>query len=394
MNPHLLTSEVQHYLEEKAGQSPAKVALKKSPFEKVSAAELAEQVDTRQRLKSKLPHWIEAKKTYFPPRQNAEQCSSEATALYKAHLVGGKQAIDLTGGFGVDVWAFSQRFDHVDYCEMNAQLFPLVKHNFEALRCDNVDCHLGDALITLAGQKRAYDLIYLDPARRDEHNRKMVSFSDCVPNVVEHKTELFKHSENILIKASPMMDITLAINELVNVTEVHVVALKNECKEVLFFLKKGFVGDAEIQCINLKGEEQESFTFNRTQESDADVSYALPEKYLYEPNSAVLKSGAFNSLSEKFSVEKLHSSTHLYTSNSRIENFPGKTYHISHSSDYNKKNISRLIPDKKANAKTYNFAHSPQQMQKKLGLKDGGNIYLFGVKTMDDKYRILIGEKV
>ena len=144
MNPRILSIEVQQHLQDHAVQSPAKVALKKSPFDAVSAAELAEQVDTRQRLKTKLPHWLAANKIYFPPRQNAEQCSSEQTALYKAKLFHGKTAIDLTGGFGVDVWALSQHFEAVHYCEMNELLFPIVEHNFKQLECDNVHCHLGN----------------------------------------------------------------------------------------------------------------------------------------------------------------------------------------------------------------------------------------------------------
>ena len=224
MNSRIFSIEIQQYLHENAGQSPAKVALKKSPFEGVSAAELAEQVDTRQRLKIKLPHWLAAENIYFPPRQNAEQCSSEQTALYKANLLSGKIAIDLTGGFGVDVWALSQYFDKVHYCEMNEQLFSIVEHNFKQLQCENVHCHLGDGWEILSSLKKdlllfgvKYYLIYLDPARRDEHNRKMVSFADCVPDVVANKDILFQYSDQVMLKASPMMDISLALEELVGV---------------------------------------------------------------------------------------------------------------------------------------------------------------------------------
>lgn len=393
MNHSILTSEVQQFLTENAKVSPAQVALKKSPYDGVNSSELAEQIDSCQRLKTKLPHWIVAENIFFPPRQNSEQCSSEETAIYKANLVGGKSAIDLTGGFGVDVWAISQRFDTVDYCEMNSQLFPIVEHNFKQLQCANVECHLGDGLETLNNSKKEkYDLIYLDPARRDEHNRKMVSFADCVPDVVAHRELLFQYSDKVMLKASPMMDISIALDELDGVKEVHVVALKNECKELLFILEKGYSGEADIICVNLP--QSPSFAFSRHNEQECQASLKMPSTYLYEPNTAILKAGAFNIVSEKLKIDKLHSSTHLYTSEVLIEDFPGKIYRINHNLEYNKKAIARQLPEKKANIKTYNFTHSPEQVKKKIGLKDGGGIYLFCVKTMDEKYRVLCTEKV
>ena len=393
MNPNILSIEVQRYLQDNAVRSPAQVALKKSPFGDVSSAELAEQVDTRQRLKTKLPHWISADNIYFPPRQNAEQCSSEETALYKAKLVGGTGAIDLTGGFGVDAWALSQRFEQVHYCEMNAQLFPIVEHNFTQLQRDNVLCHQGDALEILQhSEKEKYDLIYLDPARRDEHNRKMVSFADCVPDVVANKNLLFNYSDKVMLKASPMMDISLALEELEGVKEVHVVALKNECKELLFILEKGYEGEAEIKAVNLPS--YSTFTFKRSKEKVVQAITGMPQNYIYEPNSAILKAGAFNSISVQLGLKKLHTSTHIYSADEIISDFPGKAYRVLYDLEYNKKIIARHIPDKKANIKTYNFSHSPEQVKKKLGLKDGGDRYLFCVKTMNEKYRILITEKI
>lgn len=394
MNHSILTSEVQQFLQENAKVAPAQVALKKSPFNDVSSSELAEQIDSSQRLKTKLPSWLAAKNTYYPPRQNAEQCSSEATALYKANLISGKSAIDLTGGFGVDAWALSLRFDSVDYCEMNEALFPIVTHNFKTLERKNVNCHLGDGINFLLNPERVYDLIYLDPARRDEYNRKMVSFADCLPNVVEHQNTFFQHSKHIMVKASPMMDISLALEELQGVKEVHVVALKNECKELLFILEKGYEEEATIIAININGDKQQSFSFKREDEKLAALSLSLPSQYLYEPNTAILKSGAFNVLTECFALKKLHISTHLYTSETLIGNFPGKIYKIIYNLEYNRKTLSSKLPNKKANIKSYNFANTPQQMQKKLGVKDGGDIFLFGVKTMDEKYRVLVGELI
>jgi len=386
----MLSGAVQAYLKENAEQSPSAVALKKSPFAELSSSELAEQVDSRQRLKNKLPHWLAAENIYYPPRQNAEQCSSEASALYKAALVSGKRAIDLTGGFGVDAWALSKAFEQVDYCELNAQLFPIVKHNFQALACTNVRCHLGDGLAFL--QDKHYDLIYLDPARRDEHNRKMVSFADCVPNVISHQASLIAQAGQVMIKASPMMDISLALKTLENVKEVHVVAYKNECKELLFILEQGALTPPRIKAVNLPN--KTVFDFSLSEENAAPVTYALPKSYLYEAHSAVMKAGAFRSLSAQMKLDKLHPSTHLYTSDQYRSDFPGKVYRITHCLDYHKKSVAKVLEKAQANVKSYNFPHHPPQIKKKLGIKDGGAPFLFGVKTMDEKYQIIVAEKV
>ncbi len=388
LNSSILSIDVQDFLKENAQVAPSKVALKKSPFSELTSSELAEQVDSRQRLSSKLPHWLATPQIYYPPRQNAEQCSSEETARYKASLVAGKRAIDLTGGFGVDSWALAQRFSTLDYCEINTALYPIVAHNFRVLGCDNISPHCVNGLDVL--QDQDYDLIYLDPARRDVYNRKMVSFSDCVPNVIEHQDMFFDRSRIILLKASPMMDISLAVAELKGVKEVHIVALKNECKELLFLLEKGYDDEPEMHCVNLP--DKTVFRFRRSEEQEVDVVYEEPLSYLFEPHVALLKAGAFNSIANRFNLKKLHHSTQLYTADNCPIDFPGKTYKILHVVEYNKKKISKLLTSGKANVKTYNFAHTPEQVKKKLGLKDGGDVFLFGVKIMTDKYKIIIAE--
>ena len=385
MNPNILSTEVQAYLKAHAKISPATIALRKSPFSEVSSSELAEQVDSCQRLKTKLPTWLNTESIYFPPKQNAEQCSSQETANYKAKLLSGRKAIDLTGGFGVDTWAFAKNFNQVDYCEMNTELFSIVKHNFLTLSCTNVNCHFGDGLKYLKG--KSYDLIYLDPARRDKHNRKMVSFSDCLPDVIYHQNFLLDHSPSVMIKASPMMDISLAIKELQGIKEIHVVAVKNECKELLFVLEKNYSKEPMIICKNLP--DPKSFSFKRSEEQHATAPLDRALNYLYEPNTAILKAGAFNCISERLNLRKLHASTHLYTSEDLQQNFPGKVYKIEQILDYNKKKVKRHLPEGQANIKSYNFPNTPQQIQKKLGLKDGGNLFLFGVKTNDEKYQLI-----
>lgn len=394
MNNAILSPEAQLYLEQNAKTSPSDIALRKSPFSDISSPALAEQVDARQRLASKLPSWLASQNIYYPPRRNAEQCSSEATARYKAQLYSGHKAIDLTGGFGVDVHAFSKQFTHVDYCEMDDVLFPIVEHNLRQLAPKQVRCHFGNSIDFLMSNESDYDLIYLDPARRDEHNRKMVGFADCVPNVMELQDVLFERSGVVMVKASPMMDITRGIHELRHVKAVHVVALKNECKELLFVLEKGFVGETEMITVNLTNEGQQTLCFSKEMEMDSYAPLGGIKEYLYEANSAILKAGAFNTVASAFGIDKLHASTHLYTSAKCISDFPGKTYKVLHNVEYNKKAIAKVLKDKKINVKTYNFSHTPQQVQKKLGLKDGGALFLFGVRTFDEKFRVLVAEKM
>ncbi len=393
MNPNILSIEVQTFLKENSTLSPAQLALRKTPFAKVSAAELAEQLDARQRLSKKLPRWLAVKNIYLPPCQNAEQCSSEASAHYKAKLCTGKCAIDLTGGFGVDTWAFSQQFDQVHYCEIDEHLFAIAKHNFTQLERNNIHCHKGDSIAFLK-QQQHFDLIYLDPARRDAHKRKMVSFANCFPNILTLLDLLFSHSHTVMLKASPMMDISLALKELAHVKEVHVVAVKNECKELLFILeKKEGTAQPKITATNIGKQTTEHFVFSQKDEGILSPHYALPQNYLYEPNVAVLKAGAFNTSAHYFDLYKLHPFTHLYTSNKLCDYFCGKTYKITHVLDYKKNDIAPLLPEKKANIKTYNFVHTPQQIKKKLGINDGGDTFLFGIKTMKEKYQVLLTQR-
>lgn len=394
MNQNLLTSEAQSYLESNSKELASKIALSKSPIKDVTPSELAEQIDSQQRLSSKLPNWLGTKNIYYPPRRNAEQCSSEATAQHKAQLVKGDKAIDLTGGFGVDAYVFSQYFKTVDYCEMDEVLFPIVEHNMKQLNTHHVNCHFGNSIDYLKQNNDVYDLIYLDPHRRDKHNRKMVGFADCAPNVVELLDLLFSKSSTLMVKASPMMDISRAVQELSHVEEVHVISLKNECKELLFILNKDFEGETRITATNILKDSKQTIHFYKSEEQESFVQLGEIATYIYEPNSAVLKSGAFNIISSKYGVDKLHSSTHIYTSDKKIENFPGKRYKVNHVVDYNKKAVAKVLTSKQINVKTYNFSHTPQLIQKKLGLKDGGSQFLFGIKDMNDKYRLIIAETV
>lgn len=393
MNPIILNIEVQSFIADNCNTPVAKIALSQSPFEGVTAAELAQQIEGKQRLSKKIPQWVNTQGIYYPQRRSLEQCSSDSTAHYKANLIEGDTALDMTGGMGVDSWAIAKQVQQMVYCEQYDELFNITKHNFEVLQATNISTFNGDALSFLQQNNKQFDTIYVDPARRDAYNRKMVSLSDCQPDVIENMPLLWKHTSRILIKASPMMDISRAITELQNVKEVHVVAVKNECKELLFLLEKDFTDIIKFVAVNLESNQPE-FSFTTDAETNTIPSLSLPQAYVYEPNSAILKSGAFKLLSSRYGIDKLHDFTHLYTSQQLIPIFPGNIYTIKHICDYNKKQIKKLLPEKKANIKCYNFVDKPAVLQKRLQIKDGGSQFLFGIKNKDEKYQVLICDRL
>ncbi len=393
MNTNILSAAVQLFIETNSKTSVSNIALSQSPFDGVTASELAQQIDGKQRLEKKIPQWTHTQGIYYPQRRSLEQCSSNSTADYKADLITGDKVLDMTGGMGVDTWAIAKKTKKVVYCEQNKELCEISRHNFRVLGTENITVFNDDALLFLQQTNEQFDTIYIDPARRDAYNRKMVSLTDYQPDVIENMQLLWEHTSHILIKASPMMDISRAITELQYVKEVHVVAVKNECKELLFLLEKNFTGTIQFSAVNLESSHP-VFSFTADAETKAAPSIALPQQYIYEPNSAVLKSGAFKLPAVRYNIHKLHRFTHLYTSEQLIPDFPGNIYVINHICDYNKKQIKKLLPEKKANIKCYNFADKPAVLQKRLQIKDGGRLFLFGIKNKDEKYQVLVCKRI
>ncbi len=393
MNLNILKPEVQHFIEKNRYTPVTNIALATSPFEGITAQELAQQVDGKQRLARKIPEWAMLSGIYYPQRRSLEQCSSDHTANYKAHLIKGGTVLDMTGGMGVDTWSIAKHAEQVVYCEQDKALFDMTSHNFSVLKANNIQPIYGDAIAFLRECEQSWHTIYLDPARRDNYNRKMVSFSDCQPNVIEQLPLLWTHTSHILIKASPMMDITKAISELESVKQVHIVSVKNECKELLFLLEKGYNGKVEFVAANL-GQAQPVFSFFAAEEVDATPQFSLPKRYIYEPNTSVLKSGAFKLLAVRYGINKLHHFTHIYTADDCIPNFSGQIYCVKAVCDYNKKQLKKALLEKRANVKCFNFVDKPAVLQKKLQLKDGGSVFLFGVKNSEEKYQVIVCEKI
>ena len=391
MNERILHQDVQEYITNHLKSDLHKLILKGIPFNGVTIQEIANQILCKQKSEKKLPSWFNAKNIYYPPKVSIEQTSSETAANYKASLVSGKRLLDLTGGFGVDSFYFSSSFNTIDHCEIDTNLSKIAAHNFEQLNKKNIICLAENGLEYLKKSTEIFDVIYIDPSRRNDVKEKVFLLKDCEPNIPENIDLLFKKTKTILLKNSPILDITSAINELKFVKEIHVVAINNDVKELLYILEKGYCKEILIKTINFTKKSAQKFHFNYHKKPVS--SYQEPLEYLYEPNAAVLKSGAFHEISTQLNIFKLHQHSHLYTSKKRIE-FPGREFKIIAVLPYDKKKIVKLLPNKKANITTRNFHKTVAQIRKELKIKDGGDSFLFFTTNIHNKFICMYCKKL
>lgn len=388
LNEAILNNEVQEYIHDFNGDV-SKIAFSGSPFQNITSQELIQQIEGKQNIKRKLLTWYSTPNILYPPKLNLEQTSSEKTAKYKASLISGKTLADITGGFGVDSFFFAENITQVHHFETNELLSKISKHNFIVLRKKNISCFVADGLKTAL--KKRYDIIYADPSRRHDSKGKVFYLKDYQPNIPENILGILKNCDQFLLKTSPMLDISIGLSELRAVAEIHVVAINNEVKELLWLMKSKTEGNPTIKTINFtkSGEETFNFEWNKTGES----TFALPQKYLYEPNVAILKSGAFSLVSERLQLNKLHKNSHLYTSEVP-KDFPGRRFKIDKIVPYKKKEIRTALSFKKANIATRNFPESVVVLRKKWKLQDGGNIYLFFTTNVEEEKIMLVCSKM
>lgn len=393
MNHSILNTEHQEFINANLNSDIASLLLKGIPNTTVEAKAIIEQIEAKKRCKKKLPTWFNTKQIYYPNKLNIEQTSSEITAKFKASLISGNSIIDLTGGFGVDCYYFSKVFKDVVHCEINNELSQKVSHNYKQLAINNVNCINQDGIEYLLKSEQKFDYIYIDPSRRNDAKGKVFLLNDCLPNVPKHLDLLFKHTKTIVIKTSPLLDVSIGINELKYVKTIYSVAVNNEVKELLWILDRDFNGEINIQTTNLLKTTQQTFQFYLNEEAETEANYSEPLTYLYEPNAAILKMGAFNSISSQLNLNKLQKHSHLYTSNSLIT-FPGRRFKIEKIIDYNKKLFKKEMNITKANVTTRNFPETVQTIRKKLKIKDGGNYYLFFTTLNNTKKVILSCSKI
>lgn len=390
MNLSILKTEVQNFIKDNLNNNITKLVLKGSPYPEVSTKELIEQIESKSRSKKKLPHWFNTLNIYYPNKLNIEQTSSEETALYKSNLIQGETIIDITGGFGVDCWAFSKNFKQVVHCELNSSLSKIVEHNINQLNITNIKTYNGNGIEHVINNNTKYDWLYVDPSRRNDLKGKVFLLKDCLPNVPLHLNNLLEKSDNILIKNSPLIDLTSCIKELNYVKQIHIIALKNEVKEVLVHIEKNYSGNINITATNI---DKEISSFNFTYKKEYLFNLSKPLQYLFEPNASILKAGGFNAIANKLNLTKLHNHSHLYTSDILVK-FPGRSFQIKDVLPYNKKQILKKIPQKKANITTRNFKETVASIRKKTGLKDGGNIYLFFTTNLLNEQIVIFCDKV
>ncbi|MGM5471382.1 THUMP-like domain-containing protein [Flavobacteriaceae bacterium LMO-SS05] len=392
MNKAILNIDIQDFIDSNLNSDITSILLKGTTFPNVETRDLIEQIEAKKKCIKKLPTWFSSLRIYFPNKLNIEQTSSELTANYKSGLINGTSLIDLTGGFGVDCYYFSRRFKELTHCELDKDLSDIVNHNYKALNVSSIRTVAGDGLAFLKKNPDTYDWIYIDPSRRHESKGKVFFLKDCLPNVPECMDLLFERSKNVMIKTSPLLDISIGIQELKFVKAIHVVAVGNEVKELLWILEQHYTGDIQVTTVNLKTVKDEVFTFKFQDESEAVATYSEPLTYLYEPNAAILKSGGFKSVSEILNVLKLHSNTHLYTYDTVID-FPGRRFKIDKMLAYSKSVLKSILP-KKANITTRNFPETVVQIRKKFKIKDGGNSYLFFTTNLKNEKIVLVCSKL
>ena len=390
MNEKLLNTEFQDFVEKHYKEEVSKMAFQGSPFEGISTQELLVQLSGKKRAEKKLPTWFNTRGVIYPPNINLEQTSSEVTAKYKASLVNGDSMVDLTGGFGVDSYYFAEKVNELKHFELNEDLQDLAAHNFHILGVKNVISEAKDGIEFLRNTSKKFAWLYLDPSRRDDAGGRIFFLADCLPNVPENLELLREKSENILIKTSPLLDLKAGLSELQNVHEIHIVAVENDVKELLWVIRATASEEVLIKTVNFQKKINQ--VFQSSFQADIQESYSEPLGFLYEPNAAIMKSGLFAALGREFQVKKLHPNTQLFTSEN-LFNFPGRCFKIERILPYRRKQLKRDLNLAKANITTRNFSESVKNLRKMLKIKEGGEKYLFFTTKLSGEKAVLICQK-
>lgn len=390
-------ANLQTFVQDHLMEDPAQLLLSYSGKVDFDLKFAVQQIQARQKAKSKIPSWYSNKSLLFPISLSMEQASSEETAKFKASLIKGGSFIDLTGGLGIDAYFIGKNFLKATYCERNEELYAITQHNLQELLPNHFDCINGDSIEWLNSQPNSFDWIFIDPARRGHSNQKLYKLSDCEPNVVDHAKLLFDKGREVMIKASPMLDIKQALIELPYIRKVIVVDVRNEVKEILLIGEKKPSNQLpKLSCVSLHplfegGIRQFDFTFEEEQQSFAPIGAA--EKFLIEPQSSILKAGGFQLFAHRFGLKKLGTNTHLYTSASIPTAIPGRIFEIIHEIHNPKKQLKELIPNGKINVLTRNYSMGAEEVKKKFKLKDGGDSFLIGAKE-GAKFKLWIGKLI
>lgn len=388
-----LTAEEKQFIRDHASDDANRLLLGAKKYPQLDVPFLADQILSRRQIREKLPSWHANEDLVFPAKIAAEQCSSERTALYKQRLVSSSDTLcDLTGGLGIDSYFFSRKVSRLTYIERFPVYCEAARHNFQVLGADNITVR-NENSVDIVPDLPEVDVFYLDPARRGEGNKRVFALSDCEPDLPRLLPLLLQKAPRVIAKLSPMADLQQTESLLPGTVAIHVLSVRNECKELLFDIRReAAVSTPPVYCVDFTTAGTEhSFTFTVEEERNVPLTLAAQVgTYLYEPNASVLKAGAFKSVARQYGLEKLHVSSHLYTSDTLVAGFPGRTFRVENVLPFSNKvckSITQEIPQ--ANITVRNFPMSVDELRKKTKIQEGADVYLFAT-TLSDGGKVLV----
>lgn len=392
------------FIREHADDDVRQLALRGSKMSEVDLSYALEQIAGRQKAHTKLPSWASIDGIVYPPHLSMEQCSSELTARYKASIAGkGALFVDLTAGFGVDIAFIAQGFQKAVHVERQPQLCAISSENYNVLGLNHIEVVCGDGVEYLHTMNHA-DLLFIDPARRDEHGGRTYGIADCTPNVLEMLDEMLEKADRVMIKLSPMLDWRKAVADLGKVNDVHIISVDNECKELLLAVnseergKNSASPSLRVVCVNLLSDgNKECFEFDGYHASPSSSAFhfsPFDSRFLYEPNASIMKAGCFGLLEQRFGVMQLDKNSHLFVSDKEVIGFPGREFLIEKRTSMNKRELKAALADiDKANITVRNFPMSVAELRKRLKLKEGGEVYIFATTIANEGHQLLVCRK-
>lgn len=397
------TPELCDFIQRHIDDDTSDLLLAARKYQGVDVPFAVEQIEARKRLKGKLPEWYALSDLIMGGRVPAEQCSSELAARYKRSIVEGESLCDMTGGMGVDFWYMSEGMERAIYTERSDSLCEVARHNFQVLKDGThpeAEVRCGDGRMLPVP---SVDVIYLDPARRAGDGSRVYAMEDCEPNVVEWQDALLQHARTVLVKLSPMVDITDVLRKLKGVREVHIVGVKNECKEVLVKQSLSPADSCDeagskvvktFHCVDFLSSGKIECVFPLVEETAVPLTDNGVKRYLYEPDVTLMKAGVFGSLCARYAVQQLAADTHLMTSDVLVTDFPGRIFEVTEKMPFSSKLIKRIKRQcPQANIATRNFLLTADELRKRTGIRDGGDVYMFGVKVRDEGEQLLLCRK-
>ena len=388
----LLNPDIQDFIRDHAGDDVSKLALKKPPSMDWPYRDVLEQIKARQKAAVKFPEWVSSEGILFPSSDLVEQASSSACSLYKSTLMQGERFCDLSAGLGVDAFSFARHFRDCVLVDADQRHADILAHNATVLgvgaEVEVVHARAEDYVAEMG----EFDCLYIDPQRREGGKSGRFSFDSCMPNVLELLPVLRSKAKQVLLKTSPVLDISRAVSELGDVSQVHVVQWAGDVKEVLYLLDfEKPVDEPEIRAVLIgdDGGVQQSFSFCSSGEKNCAPEYGDPLTYIYEPAPACMKAGGFSLMAARFGLKKLHPQTHVYTADHLCFEFPGKTYVLD-----DVRTVKQGVADLGgAELVVRNFPLQAEKLRKKLGLSQGKDLRVFACTLPDGDHRLLVCRK-